>query len=277
MRYKAHGIFIFIFCTCFLALVFMQEAGFRGSRAYAIMDDIIPVSVDKEKKIGSSVAKQVEEQFDEVDDPLVQKRFEEIGKKLAAICDRQELLYYFKVLKAKEGEKKELFYNAFALPGGYVYMFEPLMEVMETDDKIAAIIAHEIGHITAKHSVKRLQSSLGVNALMLLAMAMGRDGNTVANTNEAIAQLMMSYSREDELEADKLSVKFTKKAGFNPEGVLQCLLILKSIRKGGAEMKYMYYRSHPYLSERIANVRSEIKGYTDFDSYINLPQKKGNF
>ena len=235
------------------------------------------VSKDKEKQMGDSIAKQVEEQFDETDDPLVQKRFEDIGRRLAGVCDSQDFVYHFKVLKAKEGDAKEKYYNAFALPGGYIYMFDALMEILETDDRIAAVTAHELAHITARHSVKRLQGSLGTSALMLLAIVAAKDGRTVAKANEALGQLMMAYSREDELEADIISVRYTKEAGFNPEGVMGSLLVLKRLRKEGRDLRYRYYKSHPYLSERIATVRSEIKGYMDFDSYINLPEKDEDF
>ncbi|MFH1380770.1 MAG: M48 family metalloprotease, partial [Candidatus Omnitrophota bacterium] len=168
-------------------------------------------------------------------------------------------------------------YNAFALPGGYAYMFDAMMEMLDTDDMIAAVIAHEIGHITAKHAMKRMQGSLGVNALMILAAAMAGSGGTLADTNEAISQMMMSYSRDDEFEADRLSVKYTKMAGFNPNGVIQSLTRLKELRKNGREMRYAFYKTHPYLSERISFARNEIKGYTDFDSYINVPEQRDGF
>jgi len=257
-----------------LSLLISPNLRAEEAREVPEKEDIF-VSKDKEKQMGDSIAKQVEEKFDETDDPLVQKRFEDIGKRLVRVCDRQDLVYHFKVLKAKE--QKERYYNAFALPGGYVYMFDALMEVLETDDRIAAVTAHELGHICARHSVKRLQGSLGTTALMILAIATAQDGRAVAKANEALAQLMMAYSREDEFEADALSVRYVKKAGFNPEGVLGSLLVLKRLRKEGRELKYRYFKTHPYLSERIAMVRSEIKGYVDFDSYINLPEKDEDF
>ena len=264
-----HRFIIFIVCLLFAGVI---GAGFSEAISGK---DIIPISTEKEKRMGESIAREVEKKFDEVDDPLVQKRFEDIGRRLAGICDRQDLIYRFKVLKAKGN--KEKYYNAFALPGGYVYIFDALTEVLKTDDKIAAVTAHEIGHISSRHSVERLRSSLGVNVLMILALAVARDGRTVAEANQALAQLMMAYSREDEFEADRLSVKYVKKAGFNAEGVLESLLTLRELRKKGREMRYTFYKSHPYLSERIAAARTEIKGYTDFDSYINLPEKKEDF
>lgn len=255
-------------------IIFLMATFFCPQLAGAMdMDDIVPISAEKEARVGASVAKQVEAQFQQTDDPLVQKRFEDIGNRLAEVCDRKVFVYRFKVLKGREGNKEESL-NAFALPGGYVYIFDTLMEELGTDDKIAAVTAHEIGHICARHAVKRMQGSLGANVLMILAVVAAQDGRNVGYANEAINQLMLSYSREDELEADRLSVKYLKEADFDPNGVLQSLLMMKGLRKKGSERRYAYYKTHPYLSERIAHAKSEIRGYTDFDSYINMPEDK---
>lgn len=258
--------FIVILCLFFC---FFAETNCNKSLG---QNEIILIPTEKEKSIGISIAKQVESKYEDVDDPLIQERFEKIGKKLARVCDRQDLTYHFKVLKAKEGKKRENFVNAFSLPGGYVYIFDVFIEVLETDEKIAAVTAHEIAHISARHAVKRLQGSIGLNALMALAIVAARDGAAVAEANEALNQLMLAYSRDDEFEADKLSIKYLKDAGFDPNGVLESLEGLRDLRKKGAIRRYIYYKTHPYLSERIAAARTEIQGYMDFDSYINLPE-----
>ena len=112
---------------------------------------------------------------------------------------------------------------------------------------------------------------------MILALATAKDGRSVAKANEALTHLMMAYSREDEFEADKLSIQYMKEAGFDERGVLDSLLTLKELRMEGPERKYMFFKSHPYLSERIATVKTEILGYKDFDRYINLPEHKEGF
>ncbi len=233
-------------------------------------DELIFISTEREKRIGASVAKQVERQFEETDDPLLQKHIEGIGKRIAEACERKDVIYRFKVLKAKREDD----YNAFALPGGYVYIFDALLEKLKNDDEIAAILAHETGHIAAKHSIKKLQTSLGVNALMILGVGMGTDSRTFAKANNALNQLMVSYSREAEIEADKLSVRYIKKAGFNPQGVIDVLEILQALRKKGPIRRYMYYKTHPYLSERLARARIEVRGKMDFDSFMNLPEEE---
>jgi predicted Zn-dependent protease len=88
---------------------------------------------------------------------------------------------------------------------------------------------------------------------------------------------MVSYSREAEVEADKLSVRYVKKAGFNPESVINVLEMLQALRKEGPIRRYMHYRTHPYLSERLAKAKIEVRGKMDFDSFINLPEEEENF
>lgn len=231
-------------------------------------DELILISTEKEKKIGASVAKAVKKKYKEADDPLVQKRFQRLGQRIAEVCERQDLAYHFSVLKAEDEMEG---YNAFALPGGYVYIFDTLMDYLGDDDEIAAVTAHEIAHINAKHTVKKLQSAYGMNALLVLAVVASQDPRQVNEAANALGQLMMAYSRQDEFEADELSVRYTKKAGFDPEGVVKSLEKLQKLRKKGPLMKFIPVRSHPYLSERIAKARAEVAGEMDFKSYINLP------
>lgn len=219
--------------------------------------------------MGRGIDKQVQEHFESLADPLMQKRIEAIGKKLSAGSDRRDLVYRFRVIR-DEGKDN---YNAFAVPGGYVYIFEDLVETLETDEKIAAVLAHEMGHVEARHSVKRMQSSIGVTLFMLISSHISGENSDKGKVGNAMTQLMAAYSREDEKQADELSVKYLKRAGFDPDGAVMALETLKKLRKKAPRIRYMIYRSHPYLSERIAHLKKYIQGYTDFDSYINLSPK----
>ncbi len=236
-------------------------------------DDLIFISDDSERAIGAKMSEQVEKTYKESDDSLICARVEKIGERLAAVADRPELRYRFKVLKADEPDN----YNAFALPGGYVYIFDALVNKLDTDDEIAAVLAHELGHVAARHSIKKLQSAIGMNALMLLSVGMSRDSKTINDTNYALNQLMVAYSREAEEEADKLSVEYLRLAGYNANAVIEALEFMQYARKKGKLMKYTFFRTHPYISERIARARKEILGYEDFDSYINLPGEGDDF
>ena len=239
---------------------------FTGYNPSTNKDEIIFVSTYREKQIGRAVAKKVEKKF-QSGDPLMQKRVESIGSKLADVCERKDIIYRFKVLMSE----KDGFYNAFALPGGYVYIFEDLVNKMEADDEIAAILAHEIAHVAAKHSIQSMQASMGANIVMLLGLGMGADGQDMAQAGDAITRLMMAHSREAELEADKLAVRYLKKAGYDEAGIVRSLKRLKTLRKEGPIRKYTSYRTHPYLSERISRAKMHAYETVDFTSYINLP------
>jgi predicted Zn-dependent protease len=236
-------------------------------------EEIIFVPAEKERNMGRNIDRKVQEKFDIPVDPLMQKRIEEIGERLAKGSDRRDIVYYFRVIDVDEKDT----YNAFAAPGGYIYIFRDLVDAMETDDKIAAVLAHEMAHVEAKHSIKRMQGALGATALLVLGSQMNTDGsNTMAKANTAIGQLMYAYSREDEKKADELSLKYMEQAGFNPKGTVESLECLKALRKKGPLRKYSYFRSHPYVSQRIAHLQKMIKGYVDFDSYVNSVSETGS-
>jgi len=262
-----------------LALCVPVLLGFpgRGFNKATKKDELIFMSTEKEKIIGLKISKQVEEKFSGPDDPLVQERIEKIGEKVSAVCERKDVIFRFKVISDPEEE----IFNAFALPGGYIYIFDDMVKAMETDDRIAAILAHEVGHVAAKHSIKRLQSALGMNALLLLGVGMsasgGASGRDVAEASNALSHLMASYSREAEVEADMLSVRYLREAGFDPGGVVGALLCLQAMRKKGPIRRYMYFRTHPYLSERLSRAKMEVNGQMDFNSFMNLPKEGEEF
>jgi len=221
-------------------------------------------STDKEVKIGDSLSRQVERRFKLDNDPLIQRHVNEIGQKIAAVSERKELRYHFKVLDEKE-------VNAFAIPGGYVYIFKGLWDKISSNDaEIAAVIAHEVAHISARHSIKRLQSALGVNLLtVLVAATPSMDGRSKQRAIAGISELILAYSREDELQSDTLSIQYLSKSGYDPAAVIDVLDVLEKVQRerpiGSAHL-----RTHPYISERKKAVKAIInKGNIGFDDYIN--------
>lgn len=235
-------------------------------------EDLVLVSEAQEVKIGRSLAKSVEEKFGLEKDADMQKRVHGIGQKIASVCDRPELTYSFRVLEGKDLEE-EARYNAFALPGGYVYIFKDMAEDMKTDDELAAILAHEVGHVVARHSVKKLQGSIGMAGLSLLGAVAKTDKRTQRKASIAIAQLTMAYSRQAEFEADKLSVKYLKEAGFDPEAAVDVIDRMLEKHLNDKIRRYRYFRTHPHASERKAMLNKEIEGKFAFDDYINAPAK----
>ncbi|MDD5585075.1 MAG: M48 family metallopeptidase [Candidatus Omnitrophica bacterium] len=236
-------------------------------------EDIVLMSTDGEVNMGDSLSKSVEKQYQVVKDEALQKRVNDIGQKIASVCDRKDLIYHFKAIDVKDRDKNldEPVINAFALPGGYVYVFKDLCDKVKNDDELAGVIAHEVSHIVARHSAKRMQSAIGANILMILATQTQTDNQSLGRAYTAMNSLMQAYSREDETFADKLAVKYTRKAGYNPTGVVTFLQQLWEIQKKEPLRPYISERSHPYLSIRISSAKQEISGKMDFNDYINIP------
>jgi MAF protein len=219
-------------------------------------------STQKEVNLGDSLSREFEKKYKPLLDVAAQERVQSIGKKLAAVCDRKELIYHFKIVDDKE-------VNALSLPGGYVYVNKGLLDKVKNDDELAGVIAHEVGHIVAKHSVKQMQAMWGYSLLTVLA-ARSANPDFAQGADVAFGSIFLGYSREDESEADKLAVKYLRKAGYDPKAMVSFLETLQEVHQKERDRPFTYWRSHPYISQRIAQVRAEITGKMEFDDYLNL-------
>jgi len=227
-------------------------------------EDIIFVSTEKEIDMGRNIADGIEKNPDITldPDPIMTERVKQIGEKIASVSDRKEVSYTFRVIDDDD-------VNAFALPGGYIFIFRGLIEETESDDELASVIAHEIAHVVARHSVKRLQGGIGFNILQIL-MATTRAQNT-NKINAAIGQLVMAYSREDEALADKIAVKYLRESGYDPMAMIYFLEKLQEVRRKSPIRTYSAYRSHPLIANRIRMVKQELTGEVEFSDYMNKP------
>ena len=147
------------------------------------------------------------------------------------------------------------------LPGGMIYVNKGLMDILN-DDELAYVIAHEIGHTAAKHIVKKIQANMAYQLILSVAFADKQteedDTSDIATGIDMIYNLVgLSYSRKDEYEADRLAVKYAFKAKFDPYA---CLTALEKIKKEeGTDWNLMtYFRTHPYLEDRIEYLKEVI-------------------
>lgn len=202
------------------------------------------ISTKQEISIGQDVGKQLEKKYGLVDDPALQERVTRIGMKLVAVSDRKDLPYSFKVLNSKE-------INAMAAPGGFVYIFKGLIDLMPSDDELAGVIGHEIGHVVKRHSVKQIEKNMVWN---LGFMAVFGDKGAILQ-NLAMNAIMAGYSRSDEREADYLGYLHSSKAGYNRYSMMMGLLKLSSLNQ-----KYQndLFSDHPEGKERIALVQKYL-------------------
>jgi predicted Zn-dependent protease len=222
-------------------------------------------STDKEIQMGESIAKEIEKKYKFVDDPLIVKRVEDIGKRIVAVCDRKDISYHFYVLNEEDA-------NAASLPGGFVYINNGLIDKISNDDELACVIAHEIGHIVARHSVKKLQALMGYTLLRILLAQAPASGEIGTSADIAFSQILLGYSREDELLADQLAARYARLAGFNPNAMVTFLEKLRQSEK--YKLKPLAYaKTHPYIPDRIRVVKQELGQDISFEDYINIEQQ----
>lgn len=224
------------------------------------------ISTEREIALGESVAKKVEEEFHVIRDPELLEQLDRVAPRIAAVADRKDLSYRFTIVEMPEEDQP----NAFALPGGPIYVTQALMELVKSDDELASVLAHEVGHIVAKHTVKRIQGAVGLQALQILAVGSGAvDARTSAGMNLAFASLLLEYSQADELEADRLSARYLKRAGYHPSAAVTFMERLRDYTFKQPMRQHSYFRTHPFFADRIRLLRQESEGRITFDDYIN--------
>jgi predicted Zn-dependent protease len=158
------------------------------------------------------------------------------------------------------------------LPGGFVYINKGLIEKTADDSELAGVIAHEVGHIVARHSIKKLQALQGYSLLRILVAAAPGSGEAGNAADIAFTQLLLGYAREDELLADQLGARYLKLAGYDPHGMLNFLEKLWEINRRKPLQPRSYFKTHPYVPDRIRVVKQELGEAIEFKDYINIEQ-----
>lgn len=253
-------LFIFLLISIFITSCLTTEYNVATHK-----EDIFFYSTDKEVTLGQNLSRQISKELKISQNPSYIQRVNRVGKKIAQVCDRKELNYYFYVIA--ETKKKDM--NALSLPGGYVYITESLLKRLDTDDELAFVLAHEIGHLVARHSIKKLQAALGYNLLFLATIPAEKSPQFYQGLSFALAQIMAGYSRKDEFTADELAVKYTKLAGFNPYGGIKVLEKLYAYHKKKPASALSYFRTHPYIAQRIKHIKATAGLPLNISDYIN--------
>ncbi|HQP91586.1 MAG TPA: Maf and M48 domain-containing protein [Candidatus Omnitrophota bacterium] len=246
-------------------LMFMFAGCAKEYNVASNSEDLIMYSTDKEVGIGDSVAKQVEKEYNMINDPELNSRVKAVGEKVAAVCDRKELFYRFTII---EDKKDPELVNAVSMPGGHIYVFRKLLDVAKSDDELAAVLGHEIAHVVARHGVKRLQAAWGYTFLTILATKSGSP-DLAQGTQIAFLSLLSGYSQEDELVADRLGARYAKKAGYDPDAMIIFLDKLQKRHKKEPPQALSYFRTHPYNSFRVKEIKQELGERVDFEDFIN--------
>lgn len=219
---------------------------------------LFQVSTSEEISLGQQTFPRALQQMGgEYGDPQLAEYVHQVGRKLARISQRPDLPYEFKVVNDSTP-------NAFALPGGFIAISRGLLAALENEAQLAAVLGHELGHVTARHSVQAMQRGSLLNlGLAVLGGVTGQGGYGIAAQQAgqlAAGLLENTYSREQERESDRLGVDYLVLAGYNPQGAVQLQEYFYRKVEQGAEPMWLagLFRTHPFSKERMLDLKQYV-------------------
>src|SRR5829696_5585609 len=217
------------------------------SNKYSVQDDV---------KLGRQAAQEAEQQFPLLRDEEVRSYVEDVGRRLVGAIPTQfqhsEFQYYFKVVNARD-------INAFALPGGPMYVNRGMIEAARTEGEMAGVMAHEISHVALRHGTAQATKSQKYGTLAAIAGIAGaivtRNPNVGQLAQAPFAVYLLKFSREYETEADLLGAQIMAQAGYDPRDLARMFQTLE--RQGGGGGGFL--SSHPSSSDRYARINREAQ------------------
>ncbi len=227
-------------------------------------DDVVKEDVAEEVRFGREVAARILSQFGYYDNPQLMKYVGLVGNVVAMNANRPELQFRFAVLNTAE-------INAYAAPGGYVFVTRGAIAQMADESELAGVLAHEIAHITERHIVKELDiRAADGSAATSFAMLIGGSSDAArAAFSQAVDKAVdilfkNGYKRKDEVQADKTAVINCANAGYDPSGLIRYFERISAAKGKGTEV---LDRTHPSYGERIAWLKGTI-GEEGIDSAV---------
>ncbi|HJQ19028.1 MAG TPA: M48 family metallopeptidase [Gemmatimonadaceae bacterium] len=215
------------------------------------------ISTQQEIQMGQEYAAQINAQLPIVQDAEINRYVNVLGDSIAKLADDRGLDYHFYVVNSAE-------INAFAVPGGFVYVNRGLIDRAQNLSQLAGVLGHEIGHVVRRHSVKQMEKAQGANIGVVLGCTLL--GVCESQAAQAAIQiggsaLFAKFSRDDERQADEEGVKNTVRAGISPIGMPQMFEILLEERQRNPSAVEGWFATHPGEEERIASTNALIAKY----------------
>ena len=204
------------------------------------------LSTQDEIALGQKVSAQIEQKVTLYDDWDTNQYVRELGARIARVSDRQDVIYHYKVVKDHNTV------NAFALPGGWIYVYTGLLRLAANEAELVGVMAHETGHVAARHSAEHISAQIGTS--LLLTVVLGQNPGLAA---ELGAQVLSGagfarMSQADEHEADTLGIRYMKRAGYDPAAMASFLHKLGAQHTRTPGPVSQLFASHPLTPDRIA-------------------------
>lgn len=214
-------------------------------------------STEQDLEIGRQSAAQVDGQLPILRDRKVETYVSAIGKRLAAVIPGAKFPYQFKIVNASD-------INAFALPGGYMYLNRGLIEAAKTEGQLAGVMAHEMSHVALRHGTNQASKAyLGQTGFGILGGLLAKDDGSPNKVISAVGgfglnALFLKFSRTDEKQADIVGAQTMAKAGYDPQDMVDFFEILRSTQSHDPGKVEQFFSSHPAPQNRAALIQNEM-------------------
>ena len=226
--------------------------------SWAFLDELSgELSIEKERQIGEEFLLELQQYYPLVEDPFITSYFNQLGQKLVAQIGPQPFHYKFFIVIDPS-------MNAFAVPGGYIFLHTGMIRMAEREGEVAAVLAHEISHIYARHLSKMMKKSRFVTAASLIGalasifLGGGLAQPLLVSSMAAGESAMLKYSRDNEGEADSLGFKWMVKAGYNPRDMVTIFSKMNKQRWLEGGKVPIYLSTHPDVDNRIVELSHQL-------------------
>lgn len=246
-----------------LAIVLPALTLFYPSTGYSI-------TIKKEEEIAKQFISQIKRHYRIIEEPEVTEYINEIGNKIVSAFPEQPFNYRFYVVRHDT-------YNAFAGPAGHIFIHSALFEALKNEDELAGILGHEIAHVSCRHISERFEKESKINLGTLAGIAasifLSIYGDPATGTALLVGSLAggtsasLAYSREDEMQADRMGLQYLNAAGFSGKGLIRALDVIRSRQWYGKQQIPGYMTTHPALEDRMAYI----------SNWIDANEKGGSF
>jgi predicted Zn-dependent protease len=220
-----------------------------GKREFSLMSEA------QEIQIGKEMDGEIRREMGVYDDKNLQQIVSTIGMGLAKASERPNLPWQFTVVDQPA-------INAFALPGGFIYITRGILPFLEDEAELAGVLGHEIGHVTARHSAQQYSRATGAQLGLLLGSIFVPAARPFGQLAEAgVGVLFLKYGRDDELQADELGVRYAVETGWNPAGIGGMLTTLARLDEASGQTKGIpnWLSTHPAPADRVENIQEVVK------------------
>jgi predicted Zn-dependent protease len=224
-----------------------------------------------EETIGESLALESMQRFGK---PVANDKLQEyvnlVGNAVSASSTRSTIPYRFAVLDSQVQ-------NAFAAPGGIIFISKALLDIMDNEAELAGVLAHEVGHVAGKHAlgtIRRGQFLQGVGTITAATMK-GDKGKQFQSMIGDLQSVLFDKGLDKDLEyqADAMAVETAYRAGYDPRGLVNVLKKLQRIERTSGNKKGSWFSTHPPLSERITRLERQLRNYPDAAKLARLPDR----